>query len=283
MVRGCTTRDRAPAEWGRRLKPAIGVRRRRSLYGRGALCRPVPDLSVVLPFSRSSFRRREILTKCHKCSQNQGPGATCSGRCIARPPEHGRIPARYTGLPKAPPWKSTVRDTRPVKISLTALTCGCHDRRHEDATGPHAATPCRPRTRLQRLLLRRGLIPAPIGALTGSPYFPSTASGCPSARPGVAVPCVRRTAGHSRSRHRRIRRSGNTATGVPHVPMPLGTGTGFPKGAKDRSAAGGDGAPTGDTTALSPLSPQRAGFPRAPGTASARPLDLDAAPHEPAG
>jgi len=51
-----------------------------------------------------------------------------------------------------------VRDPRPVGFSLTARADGCHDRRHEDATGPHAATPRRPRTRLQRLLSRRGLI-----------------------------------------------------------------------------------------------------------------------------
>ncbi|EFF88289.1 hypothetical protein SSTG_06119 [Streptomyces sp. e14] len=51
-----------------------------------------------------------------------------------------------------------VRDTRPVGFSLTALAGGCHDRRHEDATGPHAATPCRSRACLQRLLLFRGLI-----------------------------------------------------------------------------------------------------------------------------
>jgi hypothetical protein len=35
----------------------------------------------------------------------------------------------------------------------------CDDHRHDDATGPHAATPRRPRARLQRilLLLFRGL------------------------------------------------------------------------------------------------------------------------------
>jgi hypothetical protein len=54
-----------------------------------------------------------------------------------------------------------VRDTRPIGFFLTVVVDDCHDRRHEDATGPHAATPCRPRARLQRILSRRGLITAP--------------------------------------------------------------------------------------------------------------------------
>lgn len=49
---------------------------------------------------------------------------------------------------------------------------GCDHRRHEDATGPHATTPCRPRACLQLLLLSRSLTIPTVGPLRTGRFAP---------------------------------------------------------------------------------------------------------------
>lgn len=106
--------------------------------------------------------------------------SSCSVRTAAEGVGTG---TRFKGFPFTRSRNSVVRDTRPVGTSLTALADGCHDRRHDDATGPHAATPRRPRTRFQRLLLRRGLITT----LRSAALFPFSAL----FPPGFTVPATR--------------------------------------------------------------------------------------------